>query len=113
MSGIRGGVLGAALEDGENLLGFSFRPRWLMAGLVCTLLGAALLACLTAVSRKEGETSGGSAGADGAAQKAVSRLRTAAGRLYQALWLAGLAGIYAFPAAGLFCYLAGKLLSLW
>lgn len=113
VSRILGGFLGAALEDGENLLVFSFRPPWLAAGLVCTLLGAALLACLTAVSRKEGETSGGSAGADGAAQKAVFRLRTAAGRLYQALWLAGLAGIYALPAAGLFCYLAGKLLSIW
>ncbi len=96
---VLGGFLGAALAEGENLLVFSFRPPWIEAGLACTVSGMALLACLAGISRRK--------------TKAVSLLLRSAGRLYEALWAAGLAGIYALPAAGLLCYSAGKLLSLW
>ena len=54
----------------------------------------ALLACLAGISRRK--------------TKAVSLLLRSAGRLYEALWAAGLAGIYALPGSRAFVLFGGE-----
>lgn len=104
ITSVFGGFLGITTCAGGNEIVLKFTPPGLWVGMLLTGLGVIGLAGGAVWERSYGKRNSGREG---------GRPETAVGALYGIALAAGLLAVYVIPAAGLICYLAGKVLGIF